>query len=163
VKDDRAKRLFEVVHQTKQEVNLLIISAHWGPNWGYRPRRNHIPFGHRLIDVGADIIFGHSCHVFQGAEIYKDRPILYSTGDFIDDYAVDEIERNDESFIFSIETSKDKIVRLRLYPTVIEDFQSRLAKPMAAKEIVLKMQKLCAEFNTPAIWQEKERFLNILV
>jgi poly-gamma-glutamate capsule biosynthesis protein CapA/YwtB (metallophosphatase superfamily) len=94
IHDDRAKRLFEVVRQTKKEVNLLIVSAHWGPNWGYRPRSNHIPFGHRLIDEGADIVFGHSCHVFQGIEIYKDRPILHSTGDFIDDYSVDEIERN---------------------------------------------------------------------
>ncbi len=161
VKDDRAKRLFQIVHQTKKEVNLLIVSAHWGPNWGYRPRTSHILFGHRLIDEGADIVFGHSCHVFQGVEIYKDRPILYSTGDFIDDYAVDEIERNDESFIFLVETQENQIRRLHLYPTVIRDFQARLANKKEAIEISGKMLKLCSEFKTSVRWDEKEQAIEI--
>jgi len=75
---------------------------------GISTQENHIPFGHLLIDSGADIVFGHSCHVFQGIEIYRGRPILYSTGDFIDDYAADGIERNDESFIFLIEICDTK-------------------------------------------------------
>lgn len=44
-----------------------------------------------MIDAGADLIFGHSCHVFRGVEVYKNRPIIYSAGDFIDDYASLEI------------------------------------------------------------------------
>jgi hypothetical protein len=42
-----------------------------------------------------------------------------STADFVDDYVVDEIERNDESFIFVVETSGYRVTGLRLYPTVI--------------------------------------------
>ena len=161
--DDRAKGLFERVRQTRKEVDFLIASAHWGPNWGYKPRKNHIPFGHRLIDSGADIVFGHSCHVFQSIKIYRGRPILYSTGDFVDDYAVDEVERNDESFIFLIEISDDKTFRLRLYPTVISDFQARLAEKNEARKIAAKMEKLCHEFNTSALWNEKEGYLEILL
>jgi poly-gamma-glutamate synthesis protein (capsule biosynthesis protein) len=161
LKDDRAKRLFEGVLQTRREVDLLIVSAHWGPNWGYRPRENHIPFGHRLIDAGADIVFGHSCHVFQGIELYQGRPILYSTGDFIDDYAVDEAERNDEAFIFLIEISDDKKFRLRLYPTLISNFQATLAERDEARKIARKMEKLCKEFNTSVIWHEEESVLEI--
>lgn len=163
IHDDRAKRLFEIVRQTKKETDLLIVSAHWGPNWDYRPQPEHISFGHSLIDAGADIIFGHSCHVFQGIEIYKGRPIIYSAGDFIDDYAVDEIERNDQSFIFTIETRGSQIYRLRLYPTIINDFQARLASQSEARKISGKMQKLCAEFKTPARWEEKEQYIEILV
>lgn len=161
LEDDRAKRLFEIVRQTKKEADIIIASAHWGPNWGYRPRKNQIPFGHLLIDSGADIVFGHSCHVFQGIEIYRGRPILYSTGDFIDDYAVDGIERNDESFIFLIEISDNKTFRLRLYPTIISDFQARLAEKNEAKKIALKMENLCKELNTSAVWHEKESYLEI--
>jgi len=159
--DDRAKRLFEIVHDTQKEVDHLIVSAHWGPNWGYSPRRDHIPFGHALIDQGADIVFGHSCHVFQGIEIYQGRPILYSTGDFIDDYAVDEIERNDESFIFLVEMEKEKITKLHLYPTLIRNFQTRLVARNEAPKIARKMKDLCAELNTPARWDEDEQRLEI--
>ena len=163
MKDDRAKKLFEIVHQTKKEVDLLIVSTHWGPNWGYRPHPSHIPFGHALIDHGADIVFGHSCHVFQGIEIYHGRPILYGTGDFIDDYAVDEIERNDESFIFFVETQEGQIKKLNLYPTVIRGFQARLAKEKEAKRIARKMEELCAEFKTSVRWDEEEWKLEILL
>jgi poly-gamma-glutamate synthesis protein (capsule biosynthesis protein) len=163
MKDDRVKRLFEIVRQTKKEVNLLIVSAHWGPNSGYRPHPSHIPFGHALIDHGADIVFGHSCHVFQGIEIYQDRPILYNTGDFIDDYAVDEIERNDESFIFLVETQKGRIKKLNLHPTVIRGLQARLAKDREAKSIAGKMEERCAEFKTSVRWNEEERKLEILL
>lgn len=159
--DGRAKRLFEVIHDTQKEVDLLIVSAHWGPNWGYRPRRDHIPFGHALIDHGAHIVFGHSCHVFQGIEIYHGRPILYSTGDFIDDYAVDEIERNDESFIFMVEVEEEKITKLHLYPTLIRNFQTRLAARNEAPKIARKMKNLCAELNTRARWDEDEQRLEI--
>jgi poly-gamma-glutamate capsule biosynthesis protein CapA/YwtB (metallophosphatase superfamily) len=161
LEDDRAKRLFEIIKQTRNEVDFLIVSAHWGPNWGDRPRKDQIPFGHRLIDSGADIVFGHSCHIFQGIEIYRGRFILYSTGDFIDDYAVDEKERNDESFIFLIETSDNKTLRLWLYPTLINDYQARLAGRNEAKKIVTKMETLCKELNTLAIWHEKESVLEI--
>mgnify|MGYP001571556148 CR=1 FL=1 len=163
IHDKRAKRLFEIVRQTREKTDFLIVSTHWGPNWGYRPQPEHIPFGHTLIDAGADVVFGHSCHVFQGIEIYNDRPVIYSAGDFIDDYAVDEIERNDQSFIFTLETHNSKIIRLRLYPTVISDFQARLATQNEAKEITDKMRQLCAEFKTPARCDEKEGCIEILV
>src|SRR3990167_3110785 len=91
LEDSRAKVLLELVAKIKKRVDLVIIAAHWGGNWGYQPPAEHQVFGRRLIEAGADVIFGHSPHVFRGIEIYRSRPIIYSAGDFIDDYAVDEI------------------------------------------------------------------------
>ena len=160
--DQRATDFFSQVKQLKKKVDFLIVSAHWGPNWGYRPQSNHISFAHSLIDAGADVIFGHSCHVFQGVEIYKGRPILYSTGDFIDDYAVDVTERNDESFIFMVEINDDNdIASLRLYPTVIENFQANLAEKKRAEKIAQKMIELCDEFKTRAVWEADNGLLLI--
>lgn len=153
--DKRAKKLLEIVKKTKKSLDFLIVSAHWGPNWGYTPPPEHIPFAHALIDCGADMVFGHSAHVFRGIEIYKKRPIIYSAGDFINDYAVDEIERNNQSFIFIVEIDKENIVRLLLCPTVIKKFQARLAKGLEMEEIVSKMQKLCQQLATTTNWQEK--------
>ena len=163
LKDKRTKNLFELVKKTRDDVDILIVSAHWGPNWGYRPQPDHIPFAKQLIDSGADIIFGHSCHVFQGIEIYKGKPIIYSAGDFIDDYAVDEVERNEQSFIFMVETEGKKMVRLKLYPTVIRNMQARKARDDEKVEIVAKMKDLCSEFDTKSRWNEKEGFLEIQI
>jgi len=161
--DERAQRLLEVVRQTKQKVGFVIVSAHWGPNWGYEPPAEHVRFGHALIDAGADIIFGHSGHVFRGVEVYKRRPIIYCAGDFIDDYAVDEIERNDQSCIFVVDIRGGSIRGMRLYPTVIADFQAHLAQKWEAQKIAFKMRELCLKLNTPARWLEAERRLEISI
>lgn len=161
--DERAKMLLRTVRETKARVGLLAVSAHWGPNWGYSPPPEHVRFARLLIDAGADIVFGHSGHVFRGIALYKGRPIMYCTGNFIDDYAVDEIERNDQSFIFVVETGAEKITRVLLYPTVIRDFQARLAMGDEADEIVSKMRQLCLELGTGAHWLPKERRLEIPV
>jgi poly-gamma-glutamate capsule biosynthesis protein CapA/YwtB (metallophosphatase superfamily) len=161
LRDKRAEKLLEMVSRTKEVVDLLIISTHWGPNWGYTPPAEHIPFAHALIDAGADVIFGHSGHVVRGIEEYKHKPIMYCTGDFIDDYAIDEIERNDRSFIFVVETDGHRIFRLFLYPTVIHHFQAMRAKGGEKKAIVAKMQSLCTALHTVTTWNEDEERLEI--
>jgi poly-gamma-glutamate synthesis protein (capsule biosynthesis protein) len=50
-----------------------------------RPREIFRRFARAVIDSGADVYYGHSAHVFQGVEIYRGKPILYDTGDFIED------------------------------------------------------------------------------
>jgi poly-gamma-glutamate capsule biosynthesis protein CapA/YwtB (metallophosphatase superfamily) len=162
-RDERALRLFDLVRETKKRVDLLIVSAHWGPNWGYQPEPGHVPFGRLLVESGADVVFGHSCHVFRGIELYRGRPILYGAGDFMDDYAVDEIERNDESFIFIIETSGSGITGLRLYPTVISHMQARLASTRDAVTIAARMQRLCERLGTRSWWDDEQRCLVIAV
>lgn len=160
--DERAEVLFDLVTETKKRAELLIVSAHWGPNWGYQPPPEHVPFAHALIDAGADIIFGHSGHVFRGIELYRDKPIIYCAGNFVDDYAVDEVERNDESFIFSVEERRGRIERLRLYPTVIGYFQANLAAGARQKRIAEKMRRLCDELGSQASWLPAEEALEIV-
>lgn len=162
-KDKRALTLFDAVKKLREFADILIVSAHWGPNWGYKPLPEHVTFAHRLIDEGADIIFGHSPHIVRGVELYKKRAILYSAGNFIDDYAVDEIERNDESFVFAIDIDKNRIKRLHLYPTIINRFQALMAKQERQKEIISKMQKLCKDLETDAKWRSRQGFLEVAV
>lgn len=156
VEGKQAQYLFEVVQRAKAEVTSLIVSVHWGSNWGYVPPPEHRLFAHALIDCGADIIFGHSSHVVRGIEVYQDRPIIYGAGDFIDDYAVDEVERNDQSFLFLIELKGTMPSRLLLYPTVIRHFQARRAENGESHAIVTRMQRLCMQLNTAMIWNEEE-------
>lgn len=162
LKDERAEVLLDLVAETRKLADLLVVSAHWGPNWGYRPPREHAPFAHALIDAGADVIFGHSGHVFRGIEIYRDKPIIYCAGDFIDDYAIGEVERNDESFVFTVEEKKGRIERLRLYPAVVKNFQANLAAGTRQECIAGKMRGLCEELGSPASWLPGEGALEIV-
>jgi poly-gamma-glutamate synthesis protein (capsule biosynthesis protein) len=161
VQDERAHQLFEIVQRTKAEVAYLIVSLHWGPNWGYAPPPGHKPFAHALIDHGADLIFGHSGHIVRGIEVYQDKPIIYCAGNFIDDYAVDEVERNDQSFLFLIELNGTTLARLLLYPTVIRNFQARRARNDESHAIVAGMQRLCAQLQTATRWNEEEERLEV--
>lgn len=45
-------------------------------------RGNVYNFSHRMIDAGADVVFGHGPHVTRAIEVYKGRFIGYSLGNF---------------------------------------------------------------------------------
>jgi poly-gamma-glutamate synthesis protein (capsule biosynthesis protein) len=155
VDDERAEILMDLITETKKRTDLVVVTPHWGPNWGYLPAEGHIEFGRALIDAGADIVFGHSPHVFRGIEIYRQKPIIYAAGNFIDDYAVDPGERNDESFIFIIEENGGRIDKIELHPTVIHRFQAKLARGERGHRIAGKMEGLCRALGTPARWRSE--------
>ncbi|MFG1953904.1 CapA family protein [Micromonospora sp. NPDC048830] len=64
----------------------VLVSVHWGTNWGYDVPPEHVDFAHRLIDAGVDLVHGHSSHHPRPVEVYRDRLVLYGCGDLIDDY-----------------------------------------------------------------------------
>lgn len=158
--DRRTADLLDLVRRTRTRTGLLIVSAHWGANWGSAPPVEHRTLAHALVDAGADVVYGHSPHVFRGVEVYRNRPILYSTGDFVDDYAVDPVERNDQSFVFLLDTDGPTPRALRLHPTLIGDCQVRLAGA-TAPVIAHRMQQRSAELGTRSIWREDELCLEI--
>lgn len=158
--DTRVRELLALVRRTKARTDLLVVSAHWGGNWGADVPPGHRHLGKTLVDAGADVVFGHSAHIFRGVELYRGRPIIYSAGDFIDDYAVDAGERNDQSFIFCVETAGALPVRLQLHPTVITGFQARLAGK-GSRGIATRMQGLCARLGTQSRWSAETNVLEI--
>lgn len=96
----------------KPTVDWLVVSIHWGNEYLPEPEKWRIDLAHLLVDAGADIIHGHHPHVFQPIEIYKNKPIYYSLGNFI-------FDQN-----WSYETSHSQIVRLTLSKTEILKSQS---------------------------------------
>lgn len=161
LRDARTLRLFERVSQARKATDVLIVSAHWGSNWGSVPPSDHVRVGRALIDAGADIVFGHSSHVLRGIEIYRGRPIVYSAGNFIDDYAVDPIERNDHSGIFALVTDRHQPRALHIYPTVIADCQARLASGDTSEAIGRHLRHLCAGLGAAATWRASDALLDI--
>ncbi|MDW7981972.1 MAG: CapA family protein [Thermomicrobium sp.] len=150
--DERFASLCDLVRGETASNDVVIVSYHWGPNWGERPLPEHVRVGRALIEAGARIVYGHSPHVTRGVEFYRDGAILYSCGDFVDDYAVDEVERNDESFVFIAVIDRAAVTEVRLVPTIIVDFQARRSDPVRAARQCERMRRLCAELGTRVDW-----------
>lgn len=70
----------------RQDGDLVVVSIHWGANWGYTATADQVRFAHRLIDGGISLVHGHSSHHPRSVEVYRGRLILYGCGDCIDDY-----------------------------------------------------------------------------
>jgi len=134
--------------------DTVLFSDHWGPNMMERPRGLFRRFAHAVVDRGADVYYGHSAHVFQGVEVYRGKPILYDTGDFIDDYAVDERLRNDRSFVFRVSVEGGAFRRLELIPVVLSFARTELAAGEEREEILARMQRLSAEMGTRFLRRE---------
>ncbi|MFU1782261.1 CapA family protein [Haloarcula japonica] len=96
--------------------DLLVVTAHWGPNWVTEPAETQQAFARWLVDNGADVVHGHSAHVIQGVEVYRGRPIMYDTGNFVDDYAIKDGYRNDRSFLFELHIDDGRLAAIELTP-----------------------------------------------
>ncbi len=82
-----AECLARQIDSTRGPADRVVLSIHWGDNWGYRLSGAQRRFAHELIDRGSvDLVHGHSSHHPRGLEVYRNRLILYGCGDFINDY-----------------------------------------------------------------------------
>jgi poly-gamma-glutamate capsule biosynthesis protein CapA/YwtB (metallophosphatase superfamily) len=85
--DETARTLADDVARRRNAVDRVVISIHWGGNWGLEVPGAHREFAHRLIDLSAaDIVHGHSSHHPMRIEVYRGKLILYGCGDLINDY-----------------------------------------------------------------------------
>jgi poly-gamma-glutamate capsule biosynthesis protein CapA/YwtB (metallophosphatase superfamily) len=155
--------LLNDISELKKQVNLAIISLHWGPNMREQPSSDFIEAAHKMIDAGADIIHGHSAHIFQGIEIYKNKVIMYDTGDFIDDYAIDPILRNNHSFLFVVHANKDSLQKISLIPTLIHNMQVNLAPQENAEWSINRLKQLSAPFGTKIIKNKDDTQAEVII
>ncbi len=66
-----------------QGVNAVVVMVHAGTEYDTTHSRNQMLIAHLLIDSGADLVIGSHPHVLQGTEVYGQRSILYSMGNFV--------------------------------------------------------------------------------
>jgi poly-gamma-glutamate synthesis protein (capsule biosynthesis protein) len=75
------------IRAQRNDDEVVVLSIHWGGNWGFEVDEAHRRLAHRLIDdAGVDLIFGHSSHHPRPVEVHHGRLILYGCGDFLNDY-----------------------------------------------------------------------------
>ncbi|MER6073346.1 CapA family protein [Streptomyces sp. NPDC001817] len=116
-----AEAALQRVRRDRQPGDVVVLSVHWGSNWGYLVPREQTRFAHALVDGGVDLVHGHSSHHPRPVEVYRDRLILYGCGDFIDDYegiSGYEEYRDDLrlGYFVSVEADTGRPVALRIFP-----------------------------------------------
>lgn len=77
---------FSEIHEEFANIinqDLKICYLHWGNEFINIPNEEQKKFAHWLIDIGFDLVVGNHSHVLQGYEIYKNKYIFYSLGNFV--------------------------------------------------------------------------------
>jgi poly-gamma-glutamate synthesis protein (capsule biosynthesis protein) len=97
-----------------------------------------------LLDAGATLVAGHSAHVFHGVR----GRVLYDLGDFVDDYRVDPVLRNDLGLLWLVELDASGPVELEAVPLRLEYAQTRLAEGDDAAWIVGRFRSACRTLGT---------------
>ena len=147
------KQIARQVNSIKQPGDVVIASIHWGGNWGYHIPNDHIRFAHGLIDAAnVDVIHGHSSHHPIGLEVYKDKPIIYGCGDFLNDYegiSGYERYRDDLALMYFVRmnTETGKLIELEMVPTQIKRFRSSRASDADTVWLQKTLNRECSQFN----------------
>jgi poly-gamma-glutamate synthesis protein (capsule biosynthesis protein) len=136
--------------------DAVIAFPHWGPNMTVRPAPWQRERAAELLEAGADLVAGHSAHVFHGAERLRGGLALYDLGDALDDYAVDPRLRNDLG-IFVLwrpgASPEIELAGLRL-----DYCHTRIASGADAEWIAQRLAAACAELGTRVERMAESRF-----
>lgn len=131
-----ADRASEQIRRFRQLDDIVVVSIHWGPNWGYEISEDQRQFAHALIEqADVSIVHGHSSHHAKAIEVHRNRLILYGCGDFLNDYeGIQGYEeyRDDLALMYlaDIDITSRCLVALEIVPFRICKFQ--LVHPSAA-------------------------------
>lgn len=74
--------VFSEIMKLRPDVDVLIVTPHWGVEYQKEPTQNMSDLAHKFIDSGADMVIGTHPHIIGDTEAYKDKKIYYSLGNF---------------------------------------------------------------------------------
>ncbi len=131
----------QLIEKAEQEADFTVINIHWGEEYKEISNARQRKLARDLIDAGADVIIGHHPHVVQEMEIYKNRPIFYSLGNFVFDQ------------YFSTATQQGLALGLVLY----DDKISVNIFPLQSKAAQTSQMEHGAALDYLNAWQKKGR------
>jgi poly-gamma-glutamate synthesis protein (capsule biosynthesis protein) len=151
---EHAEAVAQTIHAVRRPGDVVIASIHWGRNWGYDIPEAQIRFAHRLIDAGAvDIVHGHSSHHFKAIEVYRNRPILYGCGDFVDDYeGISGYEefRDDLVLMYfpTLRATDGVLIALEMVPLQVRTMRLNPASTVDRAWVLERLDRECGRFGT---------------
>jgi len=129
------------------EADVVIVTVHWGPNMTTEPLGYIRSAAQELVSAGASLVVGHSAHVFHGVW----GSVLFDVGDFIDDYAVDSLLRNDLSVLLVASLDGSGLRQLEAIPIALDYALTRLAQLDEYAWVRDRLTSACAAFGTTVV------------
>ena len=86
INEEDLKRVEKSIYEAQLQADYIVVSIHAHDVEGFekeKPAQFLQDFAHFCIDKGAHAVVGHGPHLLRPIEIYKERPIFYSLGDFV--------------------------------------------------------------------------------
>ncbi len=147
-----AEGWLERISGYRREGDRVMVSLHWGDNWGYEIPREQREFAHRLIEGGVDLIHGHSSHHPRPLEVYRGKLVLYGCGDFINDYegiSGHEEYRSELRLMYfpTLEARTGSLTALRMFPLQSRRLTLRRAAPEDAQWLAQTVSTYSREFG----------------
>ncbi len=147
-----ANNLKNDIAKIKKYCDITIVINHWGNNYK-KINNKQKKYGHMAIDYGADIVIGHHPHIYQEAEIYNKKPIIYSIGNFV--FNTPGRSSMKYGVIAKMNIMKSKCEYIDFIPIItqnrIVNFQPRLAtgeeKKFFNRQFIERSNKLGAEIE----------------
>jgi hypothetical protein len=128
----------------------VLVTPHWGPNMTDVPVPHVRATAPVLRDAGATLVAGHSAHVFHGVAA----GVLYDLGDFLDDYRVDRVLRNDLGLLWLVDLDEGGPSRVEVVPLKLDYCHTRIADGDDAAWVRRRFRDACAALGTTATEQD---------
>lgn len=123
---------------------ITLVTPHWGPNMTTRPVSYVRRAAAELVGLGVSAVAGHSSHVFHGIQ----GRVAFDLGDFIDDYAVDPLLRNDLGILVLAHLVRQGLPRWEVVPLELGYAHTRVARGKAGDWVRSRLRRACAEMGT---------------
>jgi poly-gamma-glutamate synthesis protein (capsule biosynthesis protein) len=159
LRDGAPRWLLDGLRELRARCDAAIAFVHWGPNMTERPQRWQRERAGELQAAGADLVAGHSAHVFHGVGWTGGGPVLYDLGDALDDYAVDARLRNDLGVLAVWRPGASAERALELVGLRLDFCHTRLAAGADADWIAARLTRACRELGTEVERTGEQRFL----
>lgn len=127
------------VKEAKDKADILTVMFHWGEEYTASPTARQINLAHASIDAGADLVLGNHPHWPQGVEVYKQKLIAYSHGNFVFDQMWSRETR--EGVIGKYTFYDKKLTDAQFFPILIEDYGQPGFLAGKEAEIILKRMR----------------------
>lgn len=144
----------QLVEEANRRADLVVVSFHGGAEGAGAQRvpqrteifageaRGNLPlFARTVIDAGADLVLGHGPHVLRGMEIYKDRLVVYSLGNFATYGWFQLAGATAETMVLEVSIAPDgKFLSGKINPFVLRD--RGILSPDAARSAIFTVRRL---------------------
>jgi poly-gamma-glutamate capsule biosynthesis protein CapA/YwtB (metallophosphatase superfamily) len=134
----------------RESADAVLVTPHWGPNMTTEPVPHVRAAAPGLIKAGAVLVAGHSAHVFHGAG----GAVMFDLGDFLDDYAVNAVLRNDLGLLWMIDLDNSGPRRIEALPLKLDYCHTRLAEGDDASWIAQRLRRACEALGGTAHWAD---------